>query len=447
MRSLRRRAILGGVIWAGVAILLGGIALFYFLDGLTQRRFEDALSDRYIQVVAALGNSAGDPGLLESYLTDPLYQRPYSGRYWQIKGPDGSAIVSRSLFDTLLPAADDSAPDPAAWTVQGPDGPMRGIGGQVKLEDGTLWSVSVAESLASISSERSQIRRSLLTIFALIGILGIAATAVQTSVVLRPLNRLRQEVTRRWERGEALDPADYPEEVAPLVSDIRALLDRNHEMVERGRRQAADLAHALKTPTAILRNELDALAQAGVDVGDAQTALTRVDAQLMRSLARIRAASSGAEALAQTDVLNSANRMARLFRTGANGMARKFEIDVPSDLRIRMDQQDLEEILGNTVENAFKWSKRTIRLAARRLPESVEIRIDDDGPGIPEESRREALRSGGRLDMSVPGTGLGLAIVSDLVAAYGGTLNLEKSAPLGGLCVRIRVPNQFSAAG
>jgi signal transduction histidine kinase len=447
MRSLRRRAILGGIAWASIAILLGGIALFYFFDGLAQRRFDDGLSDRYIQVVAALGNSGGDAGLLESYLTDPLYQRPYSGRYWQIREADGSTIVSRSLFDILLPVAEVEATDPDAWTVEGPDGPMRGIGGQVRMEDGTLWSVSVAESLASISSERSQIRRSLLTTFALIGILGIAATVVQTSLILRPLNRLRQEVTRRWDRGEALDPADYPEEVAPLVSDIRALLDRNREMVERGRRQAADLAHALKTPTAILRNELDALEQSGVDVSDAQTALTRVDAQLMRSLARIRTASSGADALAHTDVLNSANRMARLFRTGANGMARQFEIDVPADLRIRMDQQDLEEILGNTVENAFKWSKQTVRLTARRLPDGVEMRIDDDGPGIPEESRREALRSGGRLDMSMPGTGLGLAIVSDLVTAYGGTLDLETSELFGGLCVRIGIPGQFSPGG
>ncbi|HQU68697.1 MAG TPA: HAMP domain-containing sensor histidine kinase [Albidovulum sp.] len=447
MQSLRRRAILGGIVWAGIAILLGGIALYYVLDGQVQRRFDDGLSDRYIQVVAALGNSSGDAELLESYLTDPLYQRPYSGRYWQIRGPDESTIVSRSLFDVLLPVAEPLSTDPETWTVQGPDGPMRGIGGLVRLEDGTNWSVSVAESLASITSERSQIRRSLLTTFALIGVLGIAATVVQTSLVLSPLNRLRQEVTRRWDRGEALEPADYPEEVAPLVSDIRALLDRNREMVERGRRQAADLAHALKTPAAILRNELDALAQSGMDVADAQTALTRVDAQLMRSLARIRAATSGADALVQTDLLNSANRMARLFRTGADGMARQFEIDVPADLRIRMDQQDLEEILGNTVENAFKWSRRTVRLTARPMPDGVELRIDDDGPGIPEESRREALRSGGRLDVSMPGTGLGLAIVSDLVAAYGGTLDLEASDLFGGLRVRIGVPAQFSPGG
>lgn len=446
MRSLRRRAILGGILWAGVAIGLGGVALFYFFDGLTQQRFDDGLSDRYLQVVAALGNSAGDGVLLDGYLSDPLYQRPYSGRYWQVTGPDGAQLVSRSLFDLLLPLPESGATGPATWTVAGPDGPIRGVTGAVRLDDGANWSVSVAESLSALSAERAQIRQSLLTTFALIGLLGIAATVLQTSVVLGPLNRLRQEVARRWDRGEALDPADYPEEVAPLVSDIRTLLDRNREMVERGRRQAADLAHALKTPAAILRNELDALAAGGVDVAEAQVALTRVDAQLMRSLARIRAASGSAGGLLQTDLLNSANRMARLFRTGANGTARQFEIDVPAEIRIRMDQQDLEEILGNTVDNAFKWSALSVRLTARKTSGGVEMRIEDDGPGIPEASRREALRAGGRLDVSMPGTGLGLAIVSDLVAAYGGTLDLEKSELFGGLCVRISIPDQLSAA-
>jgi signal transduction histidine kinase len=113
-------------------------------------------------------------------------------------------------------------------------------------------------------------------------------------------------------------------------------------------------------------------------------------------------------------------------------------------MKVRMDQQDLEEILGNTLENAFKWSRTEICVSAGATAEAVTIRIEDDGPGIPEDARREALRSGGRLDMSMPGTGLGLAIVGDLVAAYGGVLHLEASSELHGLCVRVVVPNQIS---
>jgi signal transduction histidine kinase len=444
MHSLRRRAILGGVLWASIAIVLGGIALYTFFDGLTQRRFDEGLKDRYTQLVAALGNSAGDTDLLESYLTDPLYQRPYSGRYWQITGPNGESIASRSLFDALLPVGNSPSGDLQFWTGSGPNGPIRGVVGQVRLEDNTVWSASVAESIVALAAERSQIRRSLLTTFALIGALGLAATVVQTSAILRPLNQLRRDVAHRWDRGEALDPKDYPEEVAPLVADIGNLLSRNRDIVERGRRQAADLAHALKTPAAILRNELDALASGGVDVADAKAALSRVDAQVLRSLARLRAASSGASSHIQTDLLNSVNRITRLFRAGTSQPTRQIKINVPQGLPVRMDQQDLEEILGNILENAFKWSRNDIRVSARSTDEAVEIRIEDDGPGIPEGAQREALRSGGRLDMSMPGTGLGLAIVSDLVAAYGGVLELETSADLGGLSVRIVVPNQIA---
>ena len=443
IRSLRGRAILGGMIWAGIAIVLGGVALFFVLDSLTLRRFDETLSARYLRVVAALGSSGGDSDALESYLTDPLYQRPYSGHYWQITGPDGGQIVSRSLFDALLPAPAVPLQEPATWQGAGPDGAVRGITGPVVMEGGERWTVSVAESVASLSADRAQIRRSLLTTLLLIGALGIAATVVQARFVVRPLNRLRHEVTKRWEDEEALDPGGYPVEVAPLVADIRTLLDRNRDIVERGRRQAADLAHALKTPSAILRNELEALAGQGVDVADAEIALGRVDAQIMRSLARVRAAASGADARLQTDLRVSADRMARLFRaTGAEG--RQLEVDVPEGLRVRMDQQDLEEILGNLFENAFKWSRKKVQVRAVPVPNGVMLSVEDDGPGIAKVAREEALRPGARLDVSMPGSGLGLTIVNDLVSAYGGTVELGVAEVLGGLSVRIMVPNTLT---
>ena len=446
IRSLRGRAILGGVIWAGIAIVLGGIALFFVLDGLTQRRFDETLSARYLRVVAALGNSGGDSDALEGYLTDPLYQQPYSGHYWQITGPDGAQFVSRSLFDALLPAPEVAPQAPTTWNGAGPDGALRGVTGPVVLEGGERWTVSVAESVAPLSADRAQIRRSLLITLLLIGALGIAATVVQASFVVRPLNRLRHEVTNRWEHEGALDPAGYPVEVAPLVADIRTLLGRNRDIVERGRRQAADLAHALKTPSAILRNELDALAGQGLDVADAQVALGRVDAQIMRSLARVRAAASGADARLQTGLRVSVDRMARHFRaTGAGG--RQLEVDVPDGLRVRMDQQDLEEILGNLLENAFKWSRQRVRVRAAPVPGGVVLSVEDDGPGIAPEARDEALRPGARLDVSMPGSGLGLTIVNDLVSAYGGTVELGVADALGGLSVRVMVPNTLTPGG
>jgi signal transduction histidine kinase len=442
MRSLRHRAIAGGLIWAAMIVAIGGVALFYFFDALTLRRFDTALFDRYLQVVAALGNSGGEIEQVETYLTDPAYSRPYSGRYWQIVDSNGQIAVSRSLFDALLPTPDHAAPNPVFWNGDGPESPIRGIVSMIGLEDGTTWVVSVADSLAALETDRRQIRQSLLTTFALIGALGVVGAVLQASAVVRPLNRLRQEVAHRWDSHDALNPGDYPDEVSPLVADINTLLDRNREIVERGRRQAADLAHALKTPSAILRNELEALASANVDTAQARHALDRVDAQLTRSLARIRAANTGVTTRAMTSLPRSVERMMRLFRSMPDVRTKSITTDVPTDLQISMDAQDLEESLGNILENAVNWSKSAIRVTAGETERDIWLMVEDDGPGIPEQNRREALRSGGRLDSSAPGTGLGLAIAADLAQAYGGEIALDHSARLGGLSVRISVPKR-----
>lgn len=440
MRSLRQRAIVGGLIWAGLIVAIGGIALIYFFDALALRRFDETLRDRYLQVVAALGNSGGDGALMDALLTDPAYQRTYSGRYWQAVSPEQEPIVSRSLFDALLEPPTIPAAEPIFWTGTGPNGPVRAIAGTIAPDEGAPWTVSVGESLETLAVERSQIRQSLLTTFAFIGALGVVGAMLQMSAVVRPLNALRKDVAHRWDSDDTLDPAGYPDEVAPLVSDINTLLHRNREIVERGRRQAADLAHALKTPSAILRNELEALGARRIDVSRAMEALDRVDAQLMRSLARIRAENSGASTRAQTVLAASVKRMERLFRSLPEAKDKSLKVEVPGNIQIPMDAQDIEEILGNTLENAFRWSKRTVRVTGRRSQDAVVITIEDDGPGIPEKDRREALRSGGRLDTSKPGTGLGLAIAADLVHAYGGEIALSSSGRLGGLQVNFTVP-------
>ena len=446
MRSLRQRAIVGGLIWAAIIVAIGGVALFYFFDALTLRRFDALLFDRYLQVVAALGNSGGELDQIETFLTDPAYSRPYSGRYWQLSDAEGNIAVSRSLFDALLTAPENATPDPKFWNGNGPESPVRGIVSMIGLEDGSTWVVTVADSLQALATDRQQIRQSLLTTFALIGALGVVGAVLQTSAVVRPLNRLREDVSHRWDSGGALNPRDYPDEVSPLVTDINTLLNRNREIVERGRRQAADLAHALKTPSAILRNELEALESANVDTEQARHALDRVDAQLTRSLARIRAANTGATTRSMTSLARSVDRMMRLFRSMPEVREKSISTDVPDDLHIPMDAQDLEESLGNILENAVNWSKSAIRVTAGETEEGMWLMVEDDGPGIPEQDRREALRSGGRLDSSAPGTGLGLAIAADLAQAYGGDIALDTSARLGGLSVRIFVPKRHGLA-
>jgi signal transduction histidine kinase len=260
------------------------------------------------------------------------------------------------------------------------------------------------------------------------------------STVLLPLRKLRRDVARRWDQDEALTPQEYPEEVAPLVSDINELLNRNRNIVSGARRQAADLAHALKTPSAILRNELVSLAAASADTRSAVEALDRIDAQLGRSLARMRASNSAELTHSRTDIHNSVERFARLFSNMAERAGKSCRAISAQGLWVRMDSQDIEEVMGNLLDNALKFSRSRIELTARQGKNGITILIEDDGPGIPEQDQRMALKSGGRLDTSKPGTGLGLAIAGDLLKAYGAKLELERSERLGGLAAKVMIP-------
>ena len=439
MASLRRRALAGGLVLAVATFVLGGIAILLVFERIANARFDTALAERHRQVVAAVAVAGGAP----DPIADPAYARPLSGRYWQVVAPDGQLIPSPSLFDVAL-APPPAFPEPRLWTGPGPDGPVRGIVQSVTIEDGTVWTVAVAVDLTGLDADRSEMRRSLGITLAFLGMIGVGGALVLISTVLRPLTRLREEVARRWDdTGNAtIDPTPYPDEVAPLVGDLNRLIDRSRETLDRSRRQTADLAHALKTPSSVLRNALDDLDVSGADVETARDALARIDAQIARSLARQRAANAATDLRARVDLANSVARLARLFTDLAERAGKRFETGPSPRIDLPVDRQDLEEMVGNLLDNAVKWSAGRFVLAVEARDDAVRVRVEDDGPGIPEDARRAVLRSGVRLDMAAPGTGLGLAIASDLAQAYGGSLDLARSAGLGGLEAVLTLPRR-----
>ena len=447
MLSLRHRAWLGGIASGVVSVTVGAIALYSYIDQKVLERFDSTLQDRHTQLVVGLSAVIQDPNSLRDLIFDPAYSTPYSGRYWQVSSSDGEIYTSASLFDETFAEPDGSRIGTTTWNTSGPENEaIRSVYQRITYEDGTEWGVSVAESRSELMIERRDTRRSLLLAFALVGVIGIAGSILLMSAVLGPLRTLRADVAKRWDSDHALIPEDYPEEVSPLVSDINELLHRNRAIVTSSRRQAADLAHALKTPTTILRNELAALAEDQVATEKALEALDRIDAQLSRSLARMRAANTAELTHSRTDLSNSVYRLSRLFSSMAKREGKSLETRNEPGLWVRMDAQDIEEVMGNLLDNALKWSRRNVRLTASSSAEGVELLVEDDGPGIPETARREALRSGGRLDTSMPGTGLGLAIAVDLVQAYGAALAIENSIALGGLAVRVSIPSPIKSS-
>lgn len=445
MTSLRTRAVTAGVLWAFVTISLGLAGLGSFMNAQTQSRFADALSTRHTQAVVAISNYSQLPQLLDRGITDPAYLRPFSGEYWQIEDADGAIYVSTSLVDTLLPRpATDPGSEGVALTRQiaGPaDDRLLSISEWVSLDNGSRWHVQVASSLSSLTEDQIALRRSLLTAFAVVAGVGVLGALVQVALMLRPINALRQEVAARWDEGDGLEVESYPVEVAPLVADINALMDRNHDIIRRSRRQAADLAHAVKTPSAVVRNELDALASQGVEVSEAVSALDRLDGQLQRSFARMRADNSEDAIGVFTDLDVALGRMERAFKALSGNAGKTFAAQYKPGMRIRMDQNDFEEVLGNLLDNAMKWSRSQLRLTATQgASNRVRLVIEDDGPGIPDDKLEEVIASGYRLDQSVPGTGLGLAIAADLIVAYGGAYTLGRSDELGGFAFIMELP-------
>ena len=442
MTSLRTRALAGGVLWGLITIVLGLVGLASYLNSQSDARFDALLQTRHTQALVAVANNATFPDSLGRAIGDPIYQRPFSGQYWQIQSADGQLFVSPSLVDTLLPQADPAQTDLVRRDVAGPaDDLVLSISQWLTLDDGSRWHVQVASSYDALDQETALLRRSLFSAFGIVSIIGLIGALALVRAVLRPLDALRAEVAARWEHKDGLDPQDYPIEVAPLVTDINSLLERNRETLRSSRRQAADLAHAIKTPSAIMRNELSRLQSEGLAVGDAVEALDRLDAQLKRSFARMRADGTDASISTFTDLDDALGRMQRAFTALARNSDRVFAADITPDLRVRMDKSDLEEVIGNLLDNALKWSRGRFEMSATLTDEpAILMCIEDDGDGIPDGDLGLATVGGQRLDSSKPGTGLGLAIASDLIHAYGGTIHLARSKKLGGLAAYVRLP-------
>lgn len=433
MKSLRQRAVAGGAIWATIVVVAGTTAVGNYLEGLTLSRFDAQLAARHTQAVVALANTGGDIDVMPEQLNDPVYQRPFSGDYWQATSEAGNIVVSRSLADSLLAVPDMAEADPLFYQIDGPSGQsLRAVSRQVTIDDGSVWRVTVASSTDSLEADQAELQRGLSVSFALVGVLATAGAFLLVLFTLRPLSQLRSDVIARKDQEGDLPVDAYPQEVQPLVADINELLERNRDILERSRRQTVDLAHALKTPSAVLRNALFEMQQEGMNVQKGINALDRLDAQLKRSFARMKALQDNSLERAAANLEVSLARLGRAFKALAKNKDRNVILDISPDLHAKINQIDFEEIIGNLLDNALKWSASTIKLSAAASDEWVRIQVEDDGPGMEEGAGDRPFVSGQRLDESKPGTGLGLAIAADLVAAYQGQIDIARSATLGG---------------
>lgn len=426
--------------WATVVTLAGTNAVGSYLEGLTVSRFDEFLAERHAQTIVALANSSGDIDAMPQQLADPVYQRPFSGNYWQAVSNDGRIIVSRSMADTLLSVTPTSGGEIGIQNIAGPaQQTVRARSQEVTLDDGSIWTVTVATATDSIEADQKELRRRLNISFTLVGMLATVGALLIVLFTLRPLAQLRRDVTARKGQDGELTVQDYPQEVQLLVQDINDLLERNRDIVDRSRRQTVDLAHALKTPSAVLRNELFELQQSGAEAQNSIKALDRLDAQLKRAFARMKASQDSASEREITNLDVSLGRLGRAFSSLAKNSQREITLDIEAGLSAKINQIDFEEIIGNLLDNALKWSETSIKLSAMSCDDKICIIVEDDGEGFSPDASYRDIASGRRLDESKPGTGLGLAIASDLIAAYRGEIELERSATFGGARIAVKL--------
>lgn len=459
-RSLRFRLLAVTVAGVAVAVVLAGLVLSGLFREHVQRQFEAALVQQLDQVTARLEFDAqGQPAIAAQALSDPRWLKPYSGLYWQVDAmaPDGrgraGVLRSRSLWDTSLALQVDALADGAVHVheVAGPQGaPLLVLERTVRAEgvDAARWRLILAADLQATQAATAQFTRVLALSLAALLVLLAAAAWAQVAVGLRPLQALQRGLQDVQQARTTRLQGAFPAEMQPLVDDFNAVLERNAEVVERARTQAGNLAHALKTPLSVLENAACAPAPSDGAALAALAALVREQVQVARRhidwhLARSRVAASAHLPGQRTALESVVGGLVRVMNKVHAGRGVDITVALPdAPLFFAGEAQDLQEMLGNLLDNACKWAQSTVRLQAQVLggqPSQMVVSVEDDGPGIGAAQRAQAVERGVRLDETVPGTGLGLAIVQDLAALYGGWLDLEP-ADLGGLRVVLVLP-------
>ena len=439
--SLARRMMAIAAGWIAVLLLAGGFALDRTLTNLVERNFDDQLEYLLNAMIVTAEIDLDGEVYFNRVLGEPRFLEPNSGLYYQISAPGKEGYPSRSLWDNTLEIRRDADNfDPRFYdSQQFADEPLRIAQRTVILPDSDArWTFAVASARQQLDDQIARIRAILVWSFALLG-LGLFALAVlQNWIGLSPLRRVRAAIQDMRSAGANRIDEPLPLEVQPLVEEVNALLAHSERQAEEARTHAGNLAHALKTPLTVLTNAATAHDPKLSDLvcRETKTMQRHVEHHLARARAVGRRASGHSRAEIWPSVESVLRAVTRIYERT------RFDLDGNKDAIAAMERQDLDEILGNLIENAAKYGGGSVfvTIDADRSAEQCMIWIEDDGVGIPESERTRIFDRGARLDTGKPGTGLGLAIVRDVIEIYGGSVELGESEDLGGLLVSLSLP-------
>lgn len=429
-QSLAIRAIVASTIWISIALSLGGYIILGSFNASITRQFDNRL---IAQLDLLTAGAVKEEDELSAIMTEPAFGRVYSGWYWQAQLDDDDLIKSRSLWVDNLPWPELSG-EIASFTVSGPDNQsVRLVGRLLNLENGT-WQLAIMADQSEIQIEFQLFRYNLIISGIVFGCILILSSIILLRFVLSPLAQLRKAVAERYAQTKDQINGDFPLEVAPLVEDLNAMMAANERLREKGRIQAANLAHSLKTPAAILRNEINNLQNGDTaDLPLIERAIDKIasetDLHLASSNSGIREHAPGALQDVVPITNDCVSAMRRLFPD------KQFHCSSPDQLLLPIDENDMFELLGNLMENAGKWATQEIRLSWQTT-DKIKLVIEDDGLGVLKADQTQILKQGVRLDLTKSGSGLGLTIVHDILARYNFNMSFSQSE-LSGLKVII----------
>jgi signal transduction histidine kinase len=438
--SLKLKLLVAAGLAISIWLFIAGLSFYLIFERYVERVAISQLQDQFVQLVNNI--KVDDAGKLsvQGTLSDPRFNRPYGGLYWQINEKDKPPVRSMSLFDEVM------APQKTSRQINGNiihliDGPngskLFSLEKQVVLPiseaSKRTLNISVAVDRSSITETVGKFGGEILVGLAALYALLLATLIVVIVLGLRPLESLRRRVGEVRLGSAKRVSGNFPAEVEPLVNEVNSLLAEKHDQLERIRLRASNLAHGLKTPLTVMSAIADSVARAGLvaEGQDINECADQMYGLVERELARARMATGHASQLSSVSPV--AIRMVGALKKTSTNSNLSWTIDVPADAQLPFESGDLLELLGVVLDNARKWSKSIIAIAWINNG----LNIDDDGPGVPESKLLEIQKRGVRLDETVPGSGMGLGIARDIVEIYGYVLLFARSN-LGGLSVRIQ---------
>ncbi|MFC3126095.1 sensor histidine kinase [Pseudoroseomonas globiformis] len=444
-RSLTARLALLSAIWVTGGLGIASCTVLRLVSTEATNGFDVRLSSLLHKVVGAAEIGAdGRPGV-NSNVPVPELQQPFSGYYWQVESGDLRA-TSRSLWDGRLAplGAASGSTTPSIQNGVGPRGEPVRVAERFVLLSGAPdpVRVRVAMNREVLDEQIASFNLLILSTFAVLGLGLVAGGTLQLVWGMRPLREAQRSLALlRAGQQAPLAHTAAPSEIAPLLEEIDALVQQNHDTVERARAHVGNLAHALKTPLAVQRTALE---PSSVDTRLAREQTRAMELLVQHHLSRARGAALAGAAATDASPVEVAQEIAMALRRIFANKDLEIEIQGDDALRAKVDRQDLMEMLGNLLENACQWAQHQVTVAVSQSRRALLITVTDDGPGLSSKDYDAVLARGVRLDEAKPGSGLGLAITRDLAGLYGGSLSLQEGQRAG-LCVAVTLPQGTSA--